>query len=73
MQRIALHVLLLLAGIAIPVAGLGGFYFLLSVEWLTLVFIFVVATSAALTLNINLTGPHRLYRDPHHLCHPYRL
>jgi hypothetical protein len=62
-QRVVLQVLLILAGIAVPVAALTGFYLLIDLKWEWLGLIIGVAGLAALTLNINLTGPHRLYRD----------
>lgn len=62
-RRIVLRVLLILAGIALPVMALTAFYILLGVGYLSLALILIVASLAAVTLNVNLTGPHRLYRD----------
>lgn len=63
MRRIVLRVLLTLAGIALPLMALTVFYILLRVGYLPLLLILIIASLAAVTLNINLTGPHRLYRD----------
>lgn len=62
-QRTALKIILVLASIGMPVAALTGFFLLLNMGWQSLVCIFVVAVLGALALNINLTGPHRLYRS----------
>jgi hypothetical protein len=69
-RKIVLRVLLLLAGLVIPLGAVTLFYVLLhfglhSVRGTIVlvglaIFFFIVAV---FILNINLTGPHRLYRD----------
>ncbi len=66
-QQIMLKVMLVLAGLVIPLAALALFYVFLDLGQrdlnllvgLVVLFFFV----SVLILNINLTGPHRLYRD----------
>ena len=62
-RRVVLRVLLTLAGIVLPLMALTLFYVLLRMDYLPLFLILIVASLASATLNINLTGPHRLYRD----------
>lgn len=62
-RRVVLRILLVLAGVVLPMVALATFYYLLKMDWLPLSFIFIITALAAFTLNINLTGPHRLYRD----------
>ncbi|MGE7471986.1 patatin-like phospholipase family protein [Bosea sp. NPDC003192] len=62
-RRIALRALLVLAGIVLPLMALTAFYIMLGLAWQPLLAIAIVASLTAATLNINLTGPHRLYRD----------
>jgi hypothetical protein len=69
-RKIALQILLVLAAIVVPLAGIVLFYFLIkmgiqSARWTVLLFAASAffAFIAFRLLNINLTGPHRLYRD----------
>lgn len=62
-RRIVLRVLLVLAGIVLPLMMLAGFYILRDVSSWLLLAILIVSIPATRALNINLTGPHRLYRN----------
>jgi hypothetical protein len=62
-RRIVLQILLVVAGIIIPVAAITLFYALLSLGVVPLIVIVALAAVSAFFLNVNLTGPHRLYRD----------
>jgi len=67
-RKIALQVLLCIAGLIIPIGGLALFY---AFWWMAdhhgtmalLVIAIAMAVIAMAVLNVNLTSPHRLYRD----------
>jgi hypothetical protein len=66
-QQIVLKVALVLAGIVIPLAAIAMFYFFLNIglrdSGLLAGLVALFFITSFLVLNINLTGPHRLYRD----------
>ena len=63
-RRIVLRVLLILAAMVLPLMMLAGFYILRDrLDFWQVAFILIVSSLIVRTLNINLTGPHRLYRD----------
>jgi hypothetical protein len=66
-RKMALKVLLWIAGLIVPLGALSLFYafwFLADLHEEVLVLIAIVsAVIAVAIININLTGPHRLYRD----------
>jgi hypothetical protein len=67
-RKVALQALLWLAGLIIPIGALGLFYaFWLLADLYSAVILVVIAIVLAIVavavLNINLTAPHRLYRD----------
>ena len=66
-RRIALEIALVLAGLVIPLGAIMLFYVLFDLglvhrTWLIIATVFS-GLVAILLLNVNLTGPHRLYRD----------
>lgn len=66
-QKIVLRVALALAGIVLPLAAVAAFYAFLDLGlrnacWLLAV-VLLFGLVSWFGLNINLTGPHRLYRD----------
>ena len=63
-RRIALQVLLIVAGIVIPLGAIGLFCVFLELDWRILAGLAVgFGLLSVFVLNINLTSPHRLYRD----------
>lgn len=66
-RKIALKVAMMIAGIVVPLLGILGFYALLEVHENHLPILYGAAGLlmfvSLIVLNVNLTGPHRLYRD----------
>jgi hypothetical protein len=66
-RRIALEVALVLAGLVIPLGAIMLFYLMLDLGhghfYILLAVTVIFGLVAILLLNVNLTGPHRLYRD----------
>jgi hypothetical protein len=66
-RELTLKILLWTAGLMVPLGALGLFYAFWSLasnhEWMLVLVAVVSAVVAIAVLNINLTGPHRLYRD----------
>jgi hypothetical protein len=66
-RRIALEVALVLAGLVIPLGAITLFYLLFDLGqdhfYILLAVTLVSGLVAIPLLNVNLTGPHRLYRD----------